>query len=264
MVSKMELMSIGKKVIFTANKYMPKALVGMSAGLTAGGLVLAIKAGMEFQKLRDEEEEITWKDYARIFAPCIAAGVFAIACAFAGLSESEKRTAAAAALASMYESNQKEIDAKARELFGDGKTEKLYDEVAKEQLKKAPEPMVAYGGTAFFDILTGQWIYLDIETIRHKVNCMNDRINDGYSVTKAEWCDAFDLYSTPADEMVGWNSKLTGIIKFRPVWMEDARGRTVAAIQLEVNREPKLFYESEEDEEIDEYYRQRNPGWSEV
>ena len=148
---KAEIMKFSKQFMFTASKYMPKAMVGMSAGFTVGGVILAVKAGMEYQRLKDEGAEITWKDYGRIFGPCMVAGVFAIACAFAGLCEEEKRYAAAAAMVSAYEMKQKDIDAKARELFGDGKTEKLYDEVAKEQMRRAPEPMITYSGQAFLD-----------------------------------------------------------------------------------------------------------------
>jgi len=258
---KQELFKIGKKVAFTTGKYMPKALVGLSAGATAGGLFLAVKAGMEFQKLRDSEEEITWKDYARIFAPCIGAGVFAIACAFAGLSESEKRYAAAAALASMYESNEKEVDAKVRELFGDKEADKVHEEIVKDKLKNAPEPVIAYGGDAFFDIQTGQYIYLDIETIRARINNLNERMDDGYDITMAEWCDTFDEYSTTAQEGYGFGKYTTGHIKPSFTFITLSNGKTVAA--LEIN-EPKLFYERDEDEEINEYFRQHNPGWSEV
>lgn len=257
---KQELFNISKKIAFTAGKYMPKALIGVSAGATAGGIFLAIRAGMEFQRLKDEGEEITFKDYGRIFAPCVIAGVFAIACAFAGLSESEKRTAAAAALASMYESNQKEIDAKAREIFGDKEVDKMHEEIIKDKLRNAPEPMVTYGGDAFLDILTGQYIYMDIETIRARINNLNARMNNGYKITKAEWCDTFNLYSTAAEEALGWEKSTTGLIEFEFVFENLLSGKTVAALRA---TEPKLFWE-DEDEEIDEYYRQRNPGWSEV
>lgn len=257
---KQELFNIGKKFAFTAGKYMPKALIGVSAGATAGGIFLAIRAGMEFQRLKDEGEEITFKDYGRIFAPCVIAGVFAIACAFAGLSESEKRTAAAAALASMYESNQKEIDAKAREIFGDKEVDKMHEEIVKDKLRNAPEPMVTYGGNAFLDLMTGQYIYLDIETIRAKINDINAHMNNGHAITKAEWCDVFDLYSSTGDEELGWSCQLTGNINPKFTFVTLASGKTVAGLEI---TEPKLFWE-DEDEEIDEYYRQRNPGWSEV
>ena len=260
---KQELFKIGKTIAFNAGKYMPKALIGVSAGATAGGIFLAIKAGMEFQKLRDEGAEITWKDYARIFAPCITAGVFAIACAFAGLTESEKRYAAAAALASMYESNEKEIDAKAREIFGDKEVDKMHEEITKDKLRNAPEPMPAYGGTVFLDILTGQYIYMEMEDIKARINKLNDRINNGYSVTRAEWCDTFNECSSSVDEEIGWNTSLTGIINYDFVWTELVSGKTVAALEV---TDPKLFYENDYGETaFDPYYEsKRNPGWSEV
>ncbi len=266
---KQELFNIGKKVAFAAGKYMPKALTGVSMGATAGGIFLAVKAGMEFQKMKDEGKEITWKDYGRIFGPCVAAGAFAIACALAGLTESEKRYAAAAALASMYESKEKEIDAKAREIFGDKEVDKMHEEIVKDKLRNAPEPMVTYSGTAFLDIMTGQYIYLDVETIRARINDINDHMNEGHEITKAEWCDTFDLYSSVGDEELGWSSYTTGNIKPEFTFEKLQSGKTVAALRV---TEPRLFYEDEletlarqkEDEEIDEYYRQRNPGWSEV
>ena len=255
---KQELFKIGKTVMFKAGKYMPKALIGVSAGATVGGIVLAVQAGMEFQRLKDSGEELTWKDYARIFGPCAAAGVFAIACAFAGLTESEKRYAAAAALASMYESKEKEIDAKAREIFGDKEVNKMHEEIAKDKIKNAPEPMPAYGGTVFLDVLTGQYIYMEMEDIKARINNLNDRINQGYSVTKAEWCDTFNLFSSSGDEEMGWNTNMTGIIKAEFTWSELLSGRTVASLEI---TEPKLFYENDYD--YDRPYRM-NPGWSEV
>ena len=259
-LDKTDLLAVGKKIIFTANKYKPKALIGVSAGLTAGAIILAIKAGMEYQKLKSEGKTLTWQDYARIFGPCIAAGSFAMACAFAGLTEEEKRTAAFAGLVSMYEQNQKDFDAKAREMFGNNKTEKLYDEVAKEQMRRAPEPMTAYGGNAFFDCMTGQWIYMDIESIRARINNINERITSGRDVTQAEWCDVFNEYSVAAQEELGWSRSLTGIIEYDFVFMEDLHGHTVSALQLKPGSEPKIFYTSEDERNAYMY----NPGWSEV
>ena len=260
---KNELFEFGKKVMFTAGKYMPKALVGISAGATVGGIFLAIQAGMEFQKLKDSGKEITWKDYARIFGPCVAAGVFAIACAFAGLTEQEKRYAAAAALASVYESKEKEIDAKAREIFGDKEVDKMHEEIVKDKLKNAPEPMPMYGGTAFLDLMTGQYIYEDVETIRARINDLNERMVDGHDVTKAEWCDTFDEYSSSGDEELGFSLELTGIICPEFTFVKLDSGKTVAALQIQ---EPRLFYEKTlKDTVFDEdWERKRNPGWAEV
>ena len=171
------------------------------------------------------------------------------------MSESERRYAAAATLASVYESKEKDIDAKAREIFGDKEVDKMHEEIIKDKLDNAPEPTL-YDGTAFLDLLTGQYIYMGMEDIKARINKLNDRINNDYSVSKDEWCDIFDEMSTTADMEMGWNSKLTGIIKYDFVFKELASGRTVAALEV---TEPKLFYE----EEIN-YNSMVNPGWSEV
>ena len=264
---KNELFKVGKQVMFNVGKFMPKALIGVSAGATVGAIALAIQAGMEYQRLKDLEEELTWKDYGRIFGPCMAAGVFAIACAFAGLTKQEQRYAAAAALASMYESKGEEFEAKAREIFGDKEVNKAQEEILKDRLEKAPEPMVSYSGTAFLDLVTGQYIYMDYETIRTKVNDLNEHMNDDHDITKAEWCDTFDLIANTGDEDLGWCNKITGNIKIEPFFHTLASGKKVAALKV---TDPQLFWEDAQyyredtDEEIDEYYRQRNPGWSEV
>ena len=253
---KNEIFEVGKKVIFNAGKFMPKALIGVSAGATVGAIGLAIQAGMEFQKLKDSGEEITWKDYGRIFGPCVVSGVFAIACAFAGLTKQEQRYAAAAALANLYESKEKDFEAKAREIFGDTEVNKVHDAVAKDRLDKAPEPMVAYSGTAHLDLLTGQYIYMDIETIRAKINSLNEHMNDGHCITKAEWCDTFDEISSTGDEELIWNNVLTGNIRPRFTYHTLASGRTVSAIEI---NEPRLA-----SEESEYYDRVMNPGWAEV
>ena len=253
---KQELFKIGKTIAFNAGKYMPKALIGISWGATVGSIILAIQAGMEFQRLKDDGVEITWKDYVRIFGPCAAAGVFSIACAFAGLTESEKRYAAAAALASMYESKEKEIDAKVREIFGDKEADKMHEEIVKNKIVNAPEPPAAFGGTLFLDLLTGQYINMDVETIRACINNANARINNDYDFTVNEWCEMFNEMSNTYNMEFGWNKALTGIITPKFTWHELPRGRTVAA--LEVN-EPELFYKEER-----EFYENRLSGWSEV
>lgn len=269
MKMKFEPFEVGKKVMFTVGKYMPKALTGVSAGATVGAIVLAVQAGMEYQRLKDSGEPITWQDYARIFGPCASAGVFAIACAFAGLTKQEQRYAAAAALASMYESKEKEFEAKAREIFGDKEVDKAQEEIVKDKLQNPPAPVVAYGGTAFLDLITGQYIYMDVETIRSKINDLNESINTGHTVTKVDWCDAFGLVSTSADEEIGWHNQLTGNIKpFGKskeyfVFTKLADGKTVGALQV---NEPCLLYEEPEfyDNETDSWMRISNPGWSEV
>lgn len=262
---KNEIFKVGKKVMFAAGKYKSWALYGMSAGATAGAIFLAIQAGMEYQRLKDLGEELTWKDYGRIFGPCMAAGVFALACGFAGLNDKEKKYAAAAALASMYESKGDEFEAKAREIFGDKEVNKAQEEILKDKLNNAPEPMINYTGTAFLDMVSGQYIYMDYDTIRSKVCDLNDHMNSGHDISKAEWCDTFDLMSTTGDENIIWCNELTGNIHIEPFFHTLSSGRKVAA--LRVREEPRLMSEKEEyytDEEVDEYYRQRNPGWSEV
>lgn len=253
---KQELFKIGKTIAFNAGKYMPKALIGISAGATVGSIILAIQAGMEFQKLRDEGEEITAKDYVRIFGPCAAAGVFSIACAFAGLTKLEQRYAAAVMAASVYQSKEKEIDAKVREIFGDKEADKVREEIAKDKIKNAPEPPAAYGGTLFLDLLTGQYINMDVETIRACINNANGRINNDYDFTLDEWCEMFNEMSNTCNMELGWNKSLTGLIEPKFTWHELPSGRTVAA--LEVN-DPELFYKEER-----EFYDNRLPGWAEV
>lgn len=257
---KQELFKIGKTIAFNAGKYMPKALIGVSAGATVGSIVLAIQAGMEFQRLKDSGEEITWKDYGRIFGPCALAGVFSIACAFAGLTKSEQRYAAAAALASMYESKEKEIDAKAREIFGDKEVDKMHKEIAKDRLEKVPEPLPTYGGTAILDSVTNQYIYMAIEDIEARLNRINDRINKDYDFSKDEWCDMFNEESNTGDMEIGWNKELTGIIEWEFIFKTTVAGRKVAC--LNILTDPRLFYEKEL--ETLRYNNQYNPGWSEV
>lgn len=251
---KQELLEIGKKVAFQAGKYMPKALIGVSAGASLGALYLAFEAGREYQKMKDNGEEITPKDYARIFWKPLMAESFALACEFAGLSESERRYAAAATLASVYESKEKEIDAKAREIFGDNEVEKMHDQIAKDRLERAPEPM-PFDGSVFLDILTGQYIYMGTEDIKARINRLNDRINQGYSVSVDEYCDIMNLFSKVADQEIVWNTDLTGIITPRFTYHTLASGREVAALEL---NEPRLIYY----DDAKEYAR--TPGWAEV
>lgn len=263
-MNKSDFLHFGKKVIFSAGKHAPQALTGMSAGGTAAGIFLAVKAGMEFQKLRDSGEEITWKDYIRIFGPAAAAGVFSIACAFAGLSKMEQRYAAAALLANTYEMTHKEFDEKAHEIFGDGKTEKLHDEVNKEVTKKNPLSeadvmMVGEGNYVwFYDKFTHQKTLSTMEKIDAAVNDLNVEISQDYDITYMDYSDRLGFEEVEATEEYVWSLNKTGIISLRKTW-DSYDGRTPVCI-LEHKNPPKLRYD------LDTLYETRShlPGWSEV
>ena len=126
--------------------------------------------------------------------------------------------------ASVYQSKEKEIDAKVREIFGDKEADKMHEEIVKDRLEKAPEPLPTYGGTAILDSVTNQYIYMAIEDIEARLNRINDRINKDYDFSKDEWCDMFNEENILTD--------------------------------------PRLFYEKEI--ETLRYNNQYNPGWSEV
>lgn len=260
---KAELIKVGKRIAFTVGKYMPKALTGMSAGLTAGGIFLAVKAGIEFQKLRDSGDEITWQDYVRIFGPCVMAGVFSIACAFAGLSKMEQRYAAAALLANGYEIAQKELEEKGIELFGENKMTKLHDETNKERLNKVhfseAEMMMAVNGQVWFvDEFSNQKTLSSMEKIDAAVNQLNYQITHGGEISYPEYSDRLDFPEDPATWEYSWRLESTGLIELRKTWTS-LDGRTPVCI-LEHKNKPKLKYELDEDSEN----KSRLPGWGEV
>ena len=260
-MNKQDVLLFGKKLAFTAGKYSPKALTGISAGATAGGIFLAVKAGMEFQKLRDSGEDIGWKDYVRIFGPPAAAGVFSMVCAFASLSKMEQRYAAAALLANTYEMTQKEFDAKAREILGDGKVEKVHDEVNKDKIKKLDlgdqnVTLIGEGGVWFVDEFSNQKVYTTMEKIDAGVNQINDRINNNMNIGYGEYLDTLGFPDSMATWEYVWNLDSTGIIELRKTW-DSLDGRTPVCI-LEHKTKPKLRYDI-----LGDSYA-HFPGWSEV
>lgn len=154
-----------------------------------------------------EVVQACWKDYI----PTALVLVGTTACIIGAHSISSRRTAAMAALYTTAETARKEFEEKANEIVGKGKTEKIKDAVAQDQVTKNPVQSSAVidtgsGQTLMFDPLTARYFRGDIETIRHLVNDLEARIVGGMEcISQNEYYYTIGLDGVATGDECGWS-----------------------------------------------------------
>lgn len=146
-----------------------------------------------------------WKDYI----PTAIALVGTTACVIGAHSISAKRTAAMAALYTMSEQALKDYTTKAEEIVGKGKSDKIKDAVAEEQLKRHPydpnTPLAfEQGDVLCFDQMTGRYFSSNMQKIRTIMAELNAQIAYGERISLNDFYYALGIDGIQFGEDAGW------------------------------------------------------------
>lgn len=170
----------------------------------------------ENKKVLDEEDNYILKQLhkAKITAPCyipaIAVGTMTCGCIIAAHRVSARRSAAIASLYALTENSFREYQTKVIENFGEGKEQKIRDEIAKDKLTKNPpsQAQVVFTGNGdvlCYDAQSGRYFRSTIEKIRRIVNEVNYNLRSANFISLNEFYAELGLPSVELGEMVGWD-----------------------------------------------------------
>lgn len=166
--------------------------------------------------------QLTWKLY---IPPAGAVGA-SIACIVASSRVSGRRIAAAQTAASISAAAFEQYRGKVAELFGDGKEQKVRDELAGERVLSNPPPagIVVTGNKVICcELFTGRYFESDMETLRRAQNECNARAirEKNCMLTEFYWLVGLDVTSQSGE--IGWENWKPMELRFSTVLTPDNR-----------------------------------------
>lgn len=149
--------------------------------------------------------QLTWKTYI----PPVASGTLTVVAIVASQRAGGRRTTAAVAAYSLAEKTFSEYREKVVEQIGEGKEQKLRDEIAQDRVNKNPPGsatiIVGTGHVLFREELTGRYFRSDMETLRRAQNDINALIFRENYVFLDEFYEMIGLEPTSKSDVEGWN-----------------------------------------------------------
>lgn len=159
---------------------------------------------------RKQETIDTAKELAPLVLPPILFGGLTIATAVGGHTASTKQIAALSAAYNISEKALSDYAEKAKEMFGDKKTQEIKDAVNIDRANANPQPgntvlNTGNGTTPCLDLASGRYFYSSAESIKKACNTVNHRMMDEYYVSLNELYDELGLPSISLGDDIGFN-----------------------------------------------------------
>lgn len=175
-------------------------------------------------KTPKDKIKLTWKE----FIPPVVSGVITVTCIVGVNRIGMRRTAALAAAYSLSEKAFDEYRSKVAERFGEGKEQRLRDDIAQDQVNRAPLSkneviLTGNGDVLCYDSITGRYFLSQMETIRRAQNDINHQVLTADHASLYNLFELIGLAATPYSHEVGWNLDELLDIKFSAVVAEDGR-----------------------------------------
>lgn len=237
----MTIKDIGKNFGSMISKNSPAILTGLAVGGMVTTVIFAVKATPKAIRLLEnatfglntpnsdnindkltkngelkliEKVKIVWRPYL----PAAISGVMTIACIIGANSISQRRTAAIATMYGITEAAFKEYKDKVVETIGNGKEQKVRDEVAANKIKNNPASLqevvvTGKGNYLFYDGFCGRYFRNDIEFVRQALNELNHGFLSDMFVTLNDFYYAIGLKGTKLGEFAGWDLNKDGLIE---------------------------------------------------
>lgn len=219
----MAISDILKNVVRTVKINSPEILIGLGIAGVVTTAYLSAKASYKATRMIDEMESnngeavdqrerlkertrLVWKEYI----PAGISGVVTIGCLVGSAKLSGNRTAAAVTAYSLTERAFSEYRDKVVEKIGEGKEEKIRDEIAQEKIDKLPsrEVMITTvsGHVLCCELYTGRYLRSDMESLRKAENDLNKLILDQFYVSLCDFYDLIGLPYTSNSSYLGWDT----------------------------------------------------------
>lgn len=168
-----------------------------------------------------ERTRLVWKCYI----PAGISGALTVTAIIASSKANSKRTTAAVTAYSLTERAFSEYKEKVVEQIGQGKEQKLRDELAQERVLKNPSSkevlVVGAGQVLCYEQFTGRYFRSDMEKLRKVQNDINVKIVSDPYVTLDEFYERIGLPYTSVSNKMGWDSNKLLEVQFSTVLSEN-------------------------------------------
>lgn len=153
-----------------------------------------------------EKLEMVWPQ----FIPPVGVGVLTVAAIITANRLSAKEAAALATAYGISEKALQEYREKVVERLGEGKEQKIRDEIAQDRVNnthdsKTPIVVPGSGEVLCLDLWTGRYFQSTVEKIRKAENDVNYEIVAGMYASASQFYDSLGLEATEMTDLLGWN-----------------------------------------------------------
>lgn len=150
--------------------------------------------------------ELVWPQ----FIPPVGVGVLTVAAIITANRLSAKEAAALATAYGISEKALQEYREKVVERLGEGKEQKIRDEIAQDRVNnthdsKTPIVVPGSGEVLCLDLWTGRYFQSTVEKIRKAENDVNYEIVAGMYASASQFYDSLGLEATEMTDLLGWN-----------------------------------------------------------
>ena len=213
-------MSTVKTMVRTAGEVLrqnsPHILTALGALGVIGTGVATGKAVWAASELIAENDLVEKKEIVKECWPCfippVLIGGASIACIIGADCINTKRQAALYALYSAAVEGAKEYEDKVKEMFGEGKEQKVRDAIAQDKINEHPETAEVepscYGSdfVKCYDAFSGRYFYNSMQNIRRVQNDLNEERRLNMFVSANDVFYALQMKPTKYGEEWGWNA----------------------------------------------------------
>ncbi len=231
----MKLSDIFGNAVKTLKSNSPEILTALGvSGVVTTAYLTAKAAFKAADVIRESEAEHGWatdkkenfkirtKLVWKLYIPAGVSGACTVACIIASSKANGKRTTAAVTAYSLTERAFSEYKEKIVEQIGEGKEQKVRDDLAQERVKKNPSGsqeviVVGKGHVLCCELFTNRYFRSDMETLRKAQNDINAKVNNHHYVTLDEFYDLIGLPNTSNSCHFGWDSDKLMELRFTTV-----------------------------------------------
>ena len=264
----MRMLKTGSKFV---SKNLPTVLTGLSVCGTVATAFLAAEGVLNAQKVLEQHDaddylmvneddriyyrDFTFKEKAKLTWKCfIPAGLMCIgtiSCTIGANTVNLKRNSALAAAYSLSEEAAKEFRAKATEMLGEKKVEKIDSEVMQEKVKNQPVPdeenifYTRSGEDLFYDSFSGRFFRASKKGVEDAELSVNRKMLRDNMASVNDFYDYLGLPCTEMGDKLGWvrytgNDDEAMRIEFYPVFSS----KMTPCIGIRFEAEPTYDYRS--------------------
>lgn len=248
-----KIKAIAKTAIKTVSDNSPTILTGIAVSGTIVTGYLAAKAGYQAalrivddehrggtagdwkQRLR-ERARLTWT----LYIPPAMAGAATIICVVGSNRVSTTRAAAAAGAYNLLHSGFQEYKSKVSEIIGEGKENRIQDDIAMDRMKSDPvsekQVIITYNGDVLcYDKYTGRYFQSNMNAIIKAQNDTNFQILNDVYASLNDFYRYLGLGPVEAGDDLGWDGKIE--LKISSVISDDDRPCLAIAFRSDPKRD---------------------------
>lgn len=223
------IFSLGANAKEIWRKHGRSILTGVGiGGMFAGSVVAAIETPKAVKKIEQKKEELNkekltaWEATKEVWKFYILPASLEVAgagCIIAAHVSGERRNAALAAAAALYENSYNELKDKTKEVLGEKKAKTIDDEISKDKVKEIKDVNklvidVNEGPTLVMDGLTNHLYFYSIEKINlAEIELRKKCILQDGVITVNDYLDAIHLPTVGWGWDYGWKFNVTSTIE---------------------------------------------------